>query len=76
MRGCTGHDTEKIKCPFFRAHNRSEIACEGITPECRLRLLFNTKECRERHEAIYCMERYHYCELFPAIYKQYEEDDP
>lgn len=76
MRGCTAHGTEIIRCPFFRGHNSIEIACEGISPECRLRLLFRRKEEKDRHEAVFCADRFHYCELYDAIYKQYEEEDP
>lgn len=76
MRGCTGHGTEYIKCPFFRAHSSIEIACEGITDDTGLRLLFKLKADRDRHEAVFCCDKYHYCELYHAIYKKYEEDDP
>ena len=76
MRGFSNHRLEYFRCPFFLGHAPIEIACEGITPDCRIRLLFTKKEARERHEEIFCCDRYHYCELYQAIYKQYEEDDP
>jgi len=52
-----------------------EIGCEGITEHSVLRLIFDSKAARDQQEDIYCKSRYHYCELYRAIYEKYAGDD-
>lgn len=78
MRNCTDHGTEKILCPFFRGRSTrtKEICCEGIACSVGMRLIFKRKADMLFHERVYCSDRYHYCELYPAIYARFTEDDP
>lgn len=65
-----------VRCPFFRGHCHSptvEIGCEGITDNTTLRLVFQTRAERDAHESIFCANKYHYCELYRAIYEKYDE---
>lgn len=65
-------------CPFYRGWtNRpsAEIGCEGITEESKIRLMFSNIKARDQHMDIFCCNRFHYCELYRAIYQQYLDDD-
>lgn len=62
-----------VKCPFFRGHTPTEIGCEGITDESVLKLIFPTRSARDRHEDIFCICRYDYCELYRAINTKYDD---
>lgn len=74
MRRKTSFGTEEIRCPFFRKHEPRVIGCEGITDDSFIRLVFETVDGRNKQEEIFCKNRYHYCEIYRAIYSKYEED--
>lgn len=73
MRKKTRCDEAMIACPFFRSHTRQAIGCEGITDECSIKLNFVSNAARDRHEAVFCMKRYHYCEIYRAVYQKYDD---
>ena len=75
MHGCKyDHQSSLVTCPFFRGHTVTDIGCEGITDETTIRLLFKNKQSRNRHEEIFCADKYTNCELYRAIMEKYEED--
>lgn len=63
------------KCPFFCAHLKQQIICEGILPESRLWNNFSTPIEKEKQYKIFCCARYKYCEVYTAINKKYEEEE-
>lgn len=73
MKNGIQRGTAEIICPFFRGHTVCDIGCEGITPDCTIKLYFRNPAARKTHEKIFCGNHYRNCELFPAIMKQYEE---
>lgn len=75
MRKKTRGDEVLIKCPFFRAHSGRAIGCEGITDDCTIMINFHGKAARDQHEEIFCRNRFHYCEIYRAVYQKYEIDD-
>lgn len=73
MRNCSNRNLEKVRCPFFRSHNASEICCEGLPLSSGLRLVFDCKGHLERHERTFCWENFEHCRLHQAIMEQYKE---
>lgn len=65
--------TADIRCPFFRYHEPMVIGCEGITDDSTIRMVFDTRDGRDLQERIFCKGRYHYCEIYRAVYAKYEE---
>ena len=39
-------------------------------------MIFRTHNAMNIHQSVFCNDRFHYCELYGAIYKQYEEEYP
>lgn len=75
MRNCRyDHQISRIRCPFFRGHTSRDIGCEGLSEETSIRLIFPGKSARDRHEEIFCINRFENCELYRAILEKYEED--
>lgn len=66
--------TAVIRCPFFRCHEPLVIGCEGITDDSMIRLVFESRNGRDLQENIFCKDKFHYCELYRAIYAKYEEE--
>lgn len=73
MRGKkSAYDAIEIMCPFFRSHERQVISCEGITEDSVVRLVFKTREARDRQERIFCGGAYEKCEIYRAICEKYD----
>lgn len=66
--------TAEVRCPFFRGHTYTEVGCEGITPDCTIKLCFPNPALLRAHEKIFCCASFANCELYAAIIKQYQED--
>lgn len=63
-----------IQCPFYLSEGTKSLSCEGITDDCRIYLLFNSKEKRDRHRKIFCEEHYKCCELYGILERKYDDD--
>ncbi len=59
--------TADIRCPFFRYHEPMVIGCEGITDDSTIRMVFDTRDGRDRQERIFCTACYEKCELYIAL---------
>ena len=69
-------------CPFFITSGkqhlsgvqvRDYIKCEGITNDCAIDLVFQTKDKRDQYRKTFCDSRYRSCEIYKALEKKYEE---
>jgi hypothetical protein len=68
------YNESNAQCPFFLSCGKVSISCEGITDDCKLKLLFNKEEDRELHREIFCDRTYKNCEIYSMLVKKYEED--
>lgn len=59
--------TREIRCPFFIAHGGREIVCEGIIPDARNSLRFETIALKENQQHCYCEKNYERCEMYLSI---------
>ena len=59
--------TGDIKCPFFVAHNDSEIVCEGMIDGCRSCMRFRETTRKKFHQETYCEKEYTRCEMYCSI---------
>ena len=62
-----------VKCPFFIACGKVTITCEGLTDECKTKLLFTNEKGREQHREIFCDNHYSNCEIYSMLEKKYED---
>ena len=61
------------QCPFFIASSTKGITCEGITDDCKLKLVFIDKDKLSMQRGIFCDARYQNCEVYQMLVKKYEE---
>lgn len=66
------YDDINAKCPFYLQSGKKTVMCEGITCECRLHVLFDSEEVRNRHRRIFCDAAFRNCEIFEMLEKKYE----
>lgn len=73
----TTADTGNICCPFFIAHGKKEIVCEGLIDGTKTWIRFHDAEDKSWHQATYCEGRYKSCEVCLSIrhWKWAEDDD-
>lgn len=71
----TTADTGDIRCPFFIAHGKSEIVCEGLIEGSRIKTVFDEPEDKKWHQANYCEKQFGRCELCCSIRHWRWEDD-
>ena len=60
-------DTGNISCPFFIAHGKKEIMCEGLIDGCRNVSSFDDPEAKTFHQKNYCEGCYRRCEIYCSI---------
>ena len=58
---------DDVKCPFFVAHNKSEIVCEGLIDACRSGMKFKKPTEKSFHQRNYCENNYKRCEMYCSI---------
>jgi hypothetical protein len=63
----------EAKCPFYRASDKIKISCEGITDDCTINLIFNSRTKRNLHRDIFCDARYQYCEIYRMLEEKYAD---
>ena len=66
-RVSTTSNTGDIGCPFFVAHGKKEIVCEGMIDGTKTWVQFNDAEKKSWHQATYCEGRYQSCEICCSI---------
>ena len=59
--------TGYIQCPYFIAHARKEIYCEGLFDGCRCAMMFDTEEGKKNQQHNYCENNFRRCEMFLSI---------
>lgn len=71
-----GYISKEVVCPFYKQEEGVKIRCEGFSRSCSLQTSFCNKEKLLNHKGRFCnsMEGYTRCPLYPAIYRQYDED--
>ena len=60
-------DTGDIKCPFFVAHGKKDIMCEGMIDGCRMISSFTDAEDKKFHQENYCENNFRRCEMYCSI---------
>ena len=73
----TTANTGDICCPFFIAHSKRVIMCEGGIEDCRTQNEFKEPEDKTWHQKNYCERNYKRCEVYCSIkhWKWPEEED-
>lgn len=59
--------TGNIQCPFFVAHGKTEILCEGIVEGTKICTKFPDPERKAFHQMTYCEKEFRRCELCCSI---------
>lgn len=67
--------TGDIVCPFFIAHGRTEIQCEGLIPGSKMRVEFAEEQDKGWHQENYCEKCYQRCEIYCSIQHWRWEDE-
>lgn len=69
-----------VQCPFYRRVTPCTIVCEGITPDTKLILSFDTgnRETDEEVKRYYmwrtCCRDYRQCAIYRMLCREYEEE--
>lgn len=59
--------TSYVQCPFFIAHGKREIVCEGLIDECTCIRRFRRSEDKEFQKKTYCEREYARCEHYLSV---------
>ena len=71
----TTANTGNICCPFFVAHGKKEIVCEGMIEGSKNWTRFDEAEAKSWHQGNYCERNYRQCEVYCSIrHWQWPED--
>ena len=71
----TTANTGNIGCPFFIAHGRKDIRCEGLLPGSRICTEFEEEDEKAWHQLNYCEKCYKRCEIYCSIQHWKWEDE-
>jgi hypothetical protein len=66
-RFSTTANTSYICCPFFVAHSKNEIMCEGLIDGTKQICAFKNQEEKTWHKKNYCEKGYTRCEVYCSI---------
>jgi hypothetical protein len=68
--------SKEVVCPFYKQEQATKLKCEGFSKSCSLQTSFCNRARLLIHKECYCnnIKGYTRCPLYPAIYRQYEED--
>ena len=61
------------RCPFFCAHTKNSVICEGVIPDSSARLNFDSAKAKNIQYEVFCCGKYENCEMYRAIQENYEE---
>ena len=62
------------KCPFFCAHTKDSVICEGLIPDSRARISFENGAGKKTQYAVFCCWKFENCERYQALMKRYLEE--
>ena len=60
-------DTGNICCPFFHAHSKTDIVCEGLIDKTQSMIRFTNEADKRFHQVTYCENGYKRCEQYCSI---------
>ena len=63
----TTSDTGNICCPFFVAHGKTVVICEGLIDGTRMCCEFKEPKSKTWHQENYCEKNYKRCEMYCSI---------
>lgn len=63
----TTSDTGNICCPFFVAHGKTVVICEGLIDGTRMCCEFKEPKSKTWHQENYCEKNYTRCEIYCSI---------
>lgn len=66
-RPSTTAGTGNIQCPYFIAHGKTEIICEGVIEGVNCRMDFKCQEKKTWHQQNYCEREYKRCEQYCSV---------
>lgn len=68
--------TSYVQCPFFIAHGKREIVCEGLIDGCTCCRRFDRAEDKQFQKQTYCEKEYQRCEHYLSVmhWKWADED--
>lgn len=69
----TRYEDVDAQCPYYLASGKKTITCEGITDVCTNTSTFISQEEKRKHRAIFCDNKYTFCEIYNMLEKKYEE---
>ena len=67
--------TSYVLCPFFIAHGKREIVCEGLIDACTCVRKFRNCEDKEFQKKTYCEQEYQRCEHYLSVMHWKWSDD-
>ena len=62
-------------CPFFCAHTKLSVICEGVVPDSSVKMNFDSAKLKDIQYNVFCCGRYDYCEMYRAIQANYEDEE-
>ena len=63
-----------VRCPFYKYDDgKKRIACEGLTDDSSLALIYHNKTDYEKQISIFCCQHFSKCELYRMLMEKYEE---
>ena len=63
------------KCPFFCAHTKDTIVCEGVIPDSHATLRFEGSNGKKIQYAVFCCWNYQKCERYRPLQEKYRNED-
>ena len=67
-------DDQHVRCPFYRAHAKTAVKCEGPIPGTAVTVEFRRKSAKDKQYTVFCCGRFEYCEMYRAAAREYEDD--
>jgi hypothetical protein len=59
--------TGYIVCPFFIAHEKKAIFCEGLIEHTKNAIVFDSDEDKKFHQKTYCENKCTRCEIYLSV---------
>ena len=68
-------NSSDAQCPFFRAHTKESVICEGVIPDSQSVVRFEDEKSKQTQYSIFCCWRYQNCEMYQAVQNRYREEE-
>ncbi len=63
------------RCPFFVGHSKVSVLCEGLIPDSRIKINFDSAQTKDIQYNVFCSCRFENCEMYQALLDRYMNDD-